>query len=37
VRANAMNAANELEQLFDKDIQEIDEEIARVDAARRDA
>jgi glutathione-regulated potassium-efflux system protein KefB len=36
VRANAMNAANELEQLFDKDIQEIDEEIARVDAARRD-
>jgi hypothetical protein len=31
-----MNAANELEQLFDKDIQEIDEEIARVDAARRD-
>jgi glutathione-regulated potassium-efflux system protein KefB len=29
VRANAMNAANELEQLFDKDIQEIDEEIAR--------
>ena len=36
VRANAMNAASELEQLFDKDIQEIDEEIARVDVARRD-
>jgi glutathione-regulated potassium-efflux system protein KefB len=33
VRANAMNAAGELEQLFDKDIQEIDEEIAR-DMAR---
>jgi monovalent cation:proton antiporter-2 (CPA2) family protein len=33
VRANAMNAAGELEQLFDKDIQEIDEEIAR-DVAR---
>ncbi len=33
VRANALNAASELEQLFDKDIQEIDEEIAR-DAAR---
>ncbi len=28
-----MNAAGELEQLFDKDIQEIDEEIAR-DVAR---
>jgi len=35
LRANAMNATSELEQLFDKDIQEIDAEIAR-DAARRD-
>jgi Kef-type K+ transport system membrane component KefB len=36
VRANALNAAVELEELFDRDIKELDEDVASISAERRD-
>ena len=36
VRANALNAAVELEELFDRDIKELDQDIAQISAERRD-
>jgi hypothetical protein len=36
VRANALNAAVELEELFDRDIKELDEDVAAISAERRD-
>jgi voltage-gated potassium channel Kch len=36
VRSNALNAAVELEELFDRDIEELDQDVAKISAERRD-
>jgi monovalent cation:proton antiporter-2 (CPA2) family protein len=37
VRSNALNAAVELEELFDRDIEELDQDVAKISAERRDS